>query len=111
MGSLNRLAIFKRPDISLAVSKLSQFNQDPTIVYLNAARRILKYAVTTKQFTIKYGYNDGPMCGRPRGDLSARGHPYYNSCGVPGCPRAPTRGGGPYSVEGRPRGPPGCPAP
>jgi hypothetical protein len=55
MGSLNHLAIFTRPDISLAVSKLSQFNQDPSITHLNTARRILKYAVSTKDFTIKYG--------------------------------------------------------
>jgi Reverse transcriptase (RNA-dependent DNA polymerase) len=55
IGSLNHLAIFTRPDISLAVSKLSQFNQDPTLQHLNAARRILKYAVSTKHYTLKYG--------------------------------------------------------
>jgi hypothetical protein len=59
MGSLNHLAIFTRPDISLAVSKLSQFNQDPSVTHLNAARRILKYAVSTKNFTIKYGGSPG----------------------------------------------------
>jgi hypothetical protein len=58
MGSLNHLAIFTRPDISLAVSKLSQFNQDANLTHLNAARQILKYAISTKHFTIKYGGNE-----------------------------------------------------
>lgn len=40
IGSLNHLAIFTRPDISLAVSKLSQFNQDPSMTHLKATRRI-----------------------------------------------------------------------
>ena len=54
-GSLNHLAICTRPDISLATSKLSQFNQDPTVTHHNAARRILKYGISTKHFSIKYG--------------------------------------------------------
>jgi len=54
-GSLNHLAIFTRPDTSLAVSKLSQCNQDPTITHLNATRRILNYAQSTKHFSIKFG--------------------------------------------------------
>ena len=54
-GSLNHLAIYTRPDSSLAVSKVSQFNQDPTTTHFNAAKRILKYAVSTKHFSIKYG--------------------------------------------------------
>jgi hypothetical protein len=58
MGSLNHLAIFTCPDISLAVSKLSQFNQDANLTHLNVARRILKYAISTKHFTIKYGGNE-----------------------------------------------------
>jgi Reverse transcriptase (RNA-dependent DNA polymerase) len=58
IGSLNHLAIYTRPDISFAVSKLAQFNQDPTTTHLNAARRVLKYVITTKLFTIKYGGKD-----------------------------------------------------
>ena len=54
-GSLNHLAICMCPNTSLAVSKMSQFNQDLTVTHLNAARRILKYAQTTKRFLIKFG--------------------------------------------------------
>ena len=37
-GSVNHFAICTRPDTSLAVSKLSQFNQDPTVTHLNATQ-------------------------------------------------------------------------
>ena len=43
-GSFNHLAICKCPNTSLAVPMLSQFNQDPTIIYLSATWWILKYA-------------------------------------------------------------------
>jgi hypothetical protein len=61
MGSLNHLAIFTRPDISLAVSKLSQFNQDANLTHLNAARRTLEYANSTKHYTLKYKYGSGAI--------------------------------------------------
>ena len=40
-GSLNHPAICTRPDISLGISKLSQFNQNPMVTHLNATRRTL----------------------------------------------------------------------
>jgi hypothetical protein len=54
-GSLNHLAVYSRPDISFAVSKLSQFNRDPSTTHLAAARRVLRYLKGTKHFTITYG--------------------------------------------------------
>src|SRR5205814_7233350 len=42
-GSLNHAAVFSRPDIAFAVSKLSQFNSDPTETHMKAARRVLAY--------------------------------------------------------------------
>jgi len=54
-GSLNHLVICTRSDTSLAVFKLSQFHQNPTVTHLNATRQILKYAQTTKRFSIKFG--------------------------------------------------------
>jgi hypothetical protein len=43
------------PDISLAISKLAQFNQDPTTTHLNAARRVFKCVISATHFAIKYG--------------------------------------------------------
>jgi hypothetical protein len=57
IGSLNHLAIFTHPDISLAVLKLAQFNEDPSII----STLFVKYAVSTKHYTIKYGGNTGAI--------------------------------------------------
>ena len=57
-GSLNHLAITSRPDIAFAVSKLCQFNSNPTATHLKAARRVLRYAFHTRNFSLKY-HGDG----------------------------------------------------
>jgi len=54
-GSLNHLAVYSRPDISFAVSKLSQFNIDPSRTHLKAARHVLRYLKDTRNFSITYG--------------------------------------------------------
>jgi hypothetical protein len=53
-GSLNHLAITSRPDIAFAVSKLCQFNSKPTFTHLKAARRVLRYAIHTRDYSLKY---------------------------------------------------------
>jgi hypothetical protein len=55
IGSLNHLAVFSRPDISNAISQLSQFLQDPTETHMKAARHILRYLKGTRHFSITYG--------------------------------------------------------
>jgi hypothetical protein len=55
MGSLNHLAVYSRPDISFAVSRLSQFNKDPTETHLKAARHVLRYLKRTQYLRITYG--------------------------------------------------------
>ena len=54
IGSLNHLAIFSRPDISNAVSQLSQFLTQPTETHLKAARHILRYLKYTSAYSISY---------------------------------------------------------
>lgn len=54
-GSLNHLASFSRPDISYAVSHLSQFNSDPTTTHMKAAKHVLRYLKGTRFFCITYG--------------------------------------------------------
>ena len=54
-GSLNHAAVFSRPDIAFAVSKLSQFNSDPTETHMKAARRVLAYLKGTINHSIVYG--------------------------------------------------------
>jgi hypothetical protein len=54
-GSLNHAALFSRPDIAFAVSKLSQFNSDPTETHMRAARHVLAYLKGTIDYSIIYG--------------------------------------------------------
>jgi transposase InsO family protein len=58
-GSLNHAAVFSRPDIAFAVSKLSQFNSDPTETHMKAARHVLRYLKGTKDYSIVYGNAQG----------------------------------------------------
>jgi transposase InsO family protein len=55
VGSLNHIAVFSRPDISCAVSQLSQFNKDPSETHLKAARHVLRYLKFTRHWRITYG--------------------------------------------------------
>ena len=59
VGSLNHVALFSRPDISFAVSKLSQFNTDPSVEHLQAAKHVLRYLKLTRNYSITYG--NGPL--------------------------------------------------
>jgi len=54
MGSLNYLAITSRPDIAFTVSKLCQFNNNPTLTHFKAAKRVLHYILHTRHYSLKY---------------------------------------------------------
>ena len=60
-GSLNHLAGFTRPDISFAVSKLSQFNSNPTTSHLKAAMHVLRYLKSTRNLCIVYKRQPGTV--------------------------------------------------
>ncbi len=53
-GSLNHLAVFTRPDIAFAASKLAQFNSNPTAKHLNAVLHVLRYLKGTRNLFIIY---------------------------------------------------------
>ena len=54
MGSLNHLAVFSRPDITFAVSKLSKFNGNPTMTHFKTALHVLRYLKSTRNYCIVY---------------------------------------------------------
>jgi hypothetical protein len=58
-GSLNHLAVYSRPDIAFAVSKLSQFNANPTATHLKAALHVLRYLKGTRNLCIIYKRQPG----------------------------------------------------
>ena len=59
-----------RPDIAFAVQQLSQFNADPSITHMIAAKRVIRYLQGTKSLGITYscqgelhGYADSDFAG------------------------------------------------
>lgn len=55
IGSIMYLAVSTRPDISFAVSHLSQYCRDPRKVHLEAVKRVYRYVKGTKEYCLKFG--------------------------------------------------------
>lgn len=53
-GSLNWPAVITRPDIARAVSKLCQFQLNPSPDHIRAAEQALRYLISTKYYAIEY---------------------------------------------------------
>ena len=58
MGRLMYLSVYARPDISIAVSYLSQFNKKPKMIHMVGLRRILKYLKGTVNYRLVFGHNN-----------------------------------------------------
>ncbi|MCO5609368.1 hypothetical protein L7F22_063594 [Adiantum nelumboides] len=54
IGSLMYASICTRPDISMAVSRLSRHLEKPTFAHWNAGKRLLRYLKRTSQFGLRY---------------------------------------------------------
>ena len=54
IGSLNYCAIATRPDISYATNKCAQFTSHPTLIHWEAAKRIIRYLLNTREHGIMY---------------------------------------------------------
>ena len=52
VGSVMHPAIYSRPDISYAVSKLARYISDPSAIHLAAAKRLLRYLQGTRHLSI-----------------------------------------------------------
>ena len=55
IGALLYLAVASRPDISHAVARLSSYSNEPRRIHYDAAIRLIKYLVTTIDYSIRYG--------------------------------------------------------
>eukprot|EP00468_Gymnochlora_sp_CCMP2014_P011504 CAMPEP_0167749862 /NCGR_PEP_ID=MMETSP0110_2-20121227/5657_1 /TAXON_ID=629695 /ORGANISM="Gymnochlora sp., Strain CCMP2014" /LENGTH=1396 /DNA_ID=CAMNT_0007635091 /DNA_START=3079 /DNA_END=7269 /DNA_ORIENTATION=+ len=58
IGSLMYLMVFTRPDLAYSLSKLSRYLASPTKVHLMAARRVLGYALKTKNYSLKFSCDE-----------------------------------------------------
>jgi hypothetical protein len=55
IGSLMYLSTMTRPDITYAISTLSQYLDSPTTTHLAAVKRVFRYLIKTKQFRLVLG--------------------------------------------------------
>jgi hypothetical protein len=53
-GSIIHLAVYTRPDIMFAASKLAQFNSNPSMQHYRAAKHLLRYIQGTKDLVITF---------------------------------------------------------
>ena len=56
IGSIMYLVSGTRPDLAYTITHLSQYNSDPTISHLNAAKRVLRYLKGTRDLKLTYKY-------------------------------------------------------
>lgn len=91
IGSLNHAAIFSRPDISYAVSQLSQFLTKPTATHMTAGRRVLRYLKGTATLCIMYefgkdliifGFSDASWAGDKNDRKSTTGYIFIFAGGI-----------------------------
>ena len=54
IGSINYCAISTRPDIAFATNKCAQFSSKPSLAHWEAAKRIVRYLLNTKDYGITY---------------------------------------------------------
>jgi Reverse transcriptase (RNA-dependent DNA polymerase) len=54
IGSINYCAISTRPDIAYATNKCAQFTSKPTLSHWEAANRVVRYLLNTKDYGITY---------------------------------------------------------
>ena len=47
-----------RPDLSFAVTKLSQFGSNPTDYHFKAAKHVLRYLSATQNYRLQFGSID-----------------------------------------------------
>jgi len=73
IGLLMYLAIGTRPDIALAVQKLSQFLDCFNLTHWSAAKRVLRYLAGTKKLKLRLG-------GNVASDILGFSDASYNSC-------------------------------
>lgn len=91
VGSLMYLAMATRPDISFAVGNVSRHMEKPSVVHVNAVKRILKYVKGTIDTGIRYecgaelvlcGYSDADYAGDVETRRSTSGYAFIFGGGI-----------------------------
>ena len=74
IGSLMYAAVATRPDITFAVSALSQFLENPGEVHWEAVKRVFRYLAGTKTLSLTYGNERHELLGFTDADGSSQEH-------------------------------------
>ena len=74
IGSLMYAAVATRPDISFAVSMLSQFLENPGEAHWEAVKRIFRYLAGTREHALTYGGEEHELTGYTDADGSGQDH-------------------------------------
>lgn len=74
VGSLIYASIATRPDISFAVSQVSQFMENPGRAHWEATKRIFRYLKGTKHFALTYGHKAKGLEGYVDADGASQEH-------------------------------------
>ena len=72
VGSLMYAMLGTRPDLSFAVTKLSQFGSNPTDYHFKAAKHVLRYLSATQNYRLQFGsIDDNEITGYSDSDWAA----------------------------------------
>ena len=74
VGSLMYAAVATRPDITFAISTLSQFLENPGLVHWEAVKRVLRYLSGTKTHALTYGNERHDLLGYTDADGASQDH-------------------------------------
>jgi hypothetical protein len=74
VGSLMYAAVATRPDITFAVSTLSQFLENPGEAHWEAVKRVFRYLAGTKNYSLTYGNERHDLIGYTDADGAAQEH-------------------------------------
>jgi hypothetical protein len=74
IGSLMYASVATRPDISFAVSTLSQFLENPGESHWEAAKRVFRYLAGTREHALTYGGERHELTGYTDADGSSQDH-------------------------------------
>jgi Reverse transcriptase (RNA-dependent DNA polymerase)/gag-polypeptide of LTR copia-type/GAG-pre-integrase domain len=74
VGSLMYLSVMTRPDITFAVSTLSQYLESPTTTHLIAVKRVIRYLKGTKHLRLTLGGHEINLSGYSDADWASQLH-------------------------------------
>jgi hypothetical protein len=74
IGSLMYASVATRPDITFAVSTLSQFLENPGETHWEAVKRVFRYLLGTKELALTYGRDQHELLGFTDADGASQDH-------------------------------------